>query len=247
MIAEITSTDWFIAGIAAFSIGISKAGLKGISTLFVTVFALVFGSKMSTGIVLPLLTIGDLFAITYYRKDVNWKLFFKIFPWMIAGVIIGTFIGKDLPETLFKYGMAAIIFVSVGIMLWWDQRKSEMIPDHWLFGGSLGVLGGITTMIGNLAGAFVNIFFLAMRIPKAEFIGTAAWLFFFVNLFKWPFHIFSWKTISQESLMIDLYLLTPLVLGLILGVKIVSMINETFYRKMILILTAIGAILIVLR
>lgn len=247
MIGELSNSEWAVAGLAAFAIGLSKSGLKGIGTLVVTVFALVFGSKMSTGIVLPLLSAGDIFAIIYYRKDVNWQLFFKIFPWMITGVLIGTFIGKDLPESLFKYGMAAIIFVSVALMFWWDQQKTLKVPDHWLFSSSLGILGGITTMVGNLAGAFVNLFFLALRVPKAEFIGTAAWLFFFVNLVKWPLHIFSWKTISHSSLMMDLYLLGPLVVGLLVGVKIVALINEAFYRKMILILTALGALLIAIR
>ena len=38
----------------AFIIGLAKAGLRGIDMLNVTLMALVFGSKLSTGIVLPL-------------------------------------------------------------------------------------------------------------------------------------------------------------------------------------------------
>jgi len=247
MIPELSIYEWILAGFAAFGIGVSKSGLKGLGVLIVTVFALVFGSKLSSGIVLPMLWIGDIFAITYYRRHVNWKLFFRIFPWMIIGVIIGSIIGKNLPEDLFKYGMSGIIFISVGIMFWWDQKKDFSIPQHWIFGGTLGILGGVTTMVGNLAGAFVNLFFLAMRIPKTEFIGTAAWLFFFVNLFKMPFHIFSWGTITKASLIIDLYLLIPIILGLVLGVKIVARINESLYRKLILGLTAIGAIIILFK
>ena len=247
MALDLTLHQWIIASIAAFGIGISKSGIKGLGTLIVTVFALLFGSKLSTGIVLPMLWIGDIFAITYYRRHVNWHLFFKIFPSMIVGVLIGAIIGKDLPEGIFKYGMAAIIFISVGILLWWERRRPTTIPDHWSFGVSLGTLGGVTTMVGNLAGAFVNLFFLAMRIPKTEFIGTAAWLFFFVNLIKLPFHIWSWGTITRDSLMIDLYLLFPIVLGLIVGVRVVKKINESFYRKLILFLTALGAIMILLK
>src|SRR5690606_41458311 len=42
-------------------------------------------------------------------------------------------------------------------------------------------LAGLCTMIGNLAGSLTNIFFLAMRLPKNEFVGTAAWLYFITN------------------------------------------------------------------
>ena len=111
----------------------------------------------------------------------------------------------------------------------------------------MGILAGITTMIGNLAGAFSNIFFLAMRLPKNEFIGTAAWLFFIVNVFKLPFHVFVWKTITPETLMINLKLAPAIFIGLFIGVRLVKIIKDDFYRKMILVLTAVGAMLILIR
>ncbi|HUH48054.1 MAG TPA: TSUP family transporter, partial [Arenibacter sp.] len=97
------------------------------------------------------------------------------------------------------------------------------------------------------AGDFSNIYFLAMRLPKNEFIGTAAWLFFIVNLIKLPFHIFVWKTIGLETLLIDLKLVPTIFLGLFVGVQLVKTIKDQFYRKMILVLTAAGALLILFR
>src|SRR5690606_9976276 len=108
-------------------------------------------------------------------------------------------------------------------------------------------LAGLCTMIGNLAGSLTNIFFLAMRLPKNEFVGTAAWLFFITNLFKLPFHIFVWKTISTESLLINLKLLPAIFVGLVLGVFLVKKINEKNYKRFILIVTAIGAVAILFR
>ncbi|MBT8322411.1 MAG: sulfite exporter TauE/SafE family protein, partial [Eudoraea sp.] len=96
-------------------------------------------------------------------------------------------------------------------------------------------------------GAFSNLYFLAMRLPKNEFIGTAAWLFLITNLVKLPLHIFVWETISWESLLINLKLLPGIFLGLYTGVRVVKIIRDRFYRKMILVLTAVGALLILLR
>ena len=87
-------------------------------------------------------------------------------------------------------------------MYYWENKKDKTIPSHWTFGGSMGLLAGFTTMIGNLAGAFSNIYFLAMRLPKNNFIGTAAWLFFLINSFKVPFHIWSWETINSKSILV---------------------------------------------
>jgi len=209
--------------------------------------ALAFGARESTGILLPLLVAGDLFAVIYYNRHARWKYIIAFLPWMILGILIGTVIGKDLPESSFKISMSVIILSTVIIMYWWDRKKSENVPTHWTFSGLIGTLAGITTMIGNLAGDFSNIYFLAMRLPKNEFIGTAAWLFFIVNLFKLPFHIFVWKTIDVETLLIDLKLVPGIILGLLMGVQLVKIIKDQFYRKMILILTAVGAFLILFR
>ncbi len=245
--SDITLTAWAIAFMAAFVIGISKSGIKGIDVVVVTGMALAFGAKESTGLIVPLLVVGDIFAVIYYNRHTQWKYILKFLPWMMAGVLIGVYIGKDLDEATFKIGMAAIILASVAMMYWWDQKKSKTVPTHWAFGGIMGVLAGITTMVGNLAGAFANIFFLAMRLPKNEFIGTAAWLFFIINVFKLPFHIWSWGTITPDSLIIDLKLVPGIIIGLFVGVRMVKIIKENFYRKMILVLTAIGAVIIVLR
>jgi hypothetical protein len=51
--------------------------------------AFVFGSKSSTGIVLPLLCVADIGAVTYYNRHAEWKHFWKLTPWMIAWDITG--------------------------------------------------------------------------------------------------------------------------------------------------------------
>ncbi|MEA1785765.1 sulfite exporter TauE/SafE family protein [Arenibacter sp. GZD96] len=241
---DISPISWVLAFIAAIVLGISKSGIKGIAIIIVTLMALVFGSKASTGLIVPLLIFGDIFAVVYYNRHAQWNYIFKFLPWMLLGVLVGVLVGKDLTASTFKLLMSVIILISVGIMFFWDQRKSISIPTHWAFAGFVGIMAGITTMVGNLAGAFANIYFLAMRLPKNQFIGTAAWLFLIVNVFKLPFHIFVWDTISTETLLINAKLLPGTCLGLFLGVRLVKIIKEQFYRKMILVLTAIGALVI---
>lgn len=244
---EITLTSWILASAAAFVIGLSKAGIKGIAVINVTFMALAFGAKESTGLVVPLLILADVFAVIYYNRHTQWTYVYKVLPWMVLGVLIGAFIGKDLPESLFKIGMAIIILITVFMMYWWDRKKTKTVPTHWAFASTIGIVAGITTMVGNLAGAFSNIYFLAMRLPKNHFIGTAAWLFLIVNIIKLPFHIFIWETISEETLVLNIKLLPGILLGFLVGIKIIKLIKEAFFRKMILVLTALGAILIMLQ
>lgn len=247
VLPDITSFAWAMALMAALVIGLSKAGIKGIAVINVTLMALAFGARESTGIVVPLLIVGDVMAVVYFHRHANWYYIRRFLPWVVFGILVGVVIGNDLDEARFKIWMAVLILISVASMYWWDRRKSKVVPTHWAFAGLVGTIAGISTMIGNLGGAFSNVYFLAMRAPKNEFIGTAAWLFLIINVLKLPFHIWAWHTITPETLWVDLWLLPGVFLGMFVGVRLVNRIREGFYRKMILVLTALGAILIVLR
>ncbi|MDO9373389.1 MAG: sulfite exporter TauE/SafE family protein [Bacteroidota bacterium] len=242
-----TATNWILILIAAFIIGLSKAGLKGIDMMNVTIMAIVFGGKASTGIVLPLLCAADILAVMYYNRHAQWPQFRKLIPWMMVGILVGVFVGKDLDESLFRKIMAVIIILTVIIMVGFEFRKSTSVPDNKLFVASTGLAAGFTTMLGNLAGAFANVYFLAMRMPKNDFIGTAAWVFLVINLFKLPFQVIYWKNITLATLQTDLYLLPALLLGFWAGLKIVARIKDDSYRKIVIVLTLLGAIVIFLK
>ena len=233
-----------IAFSAALLLGIAKSGIKGLAILIVTGLALVYGAKESTGILMPLLICGDILAVIYYKRHVKWVYLIKLLPWMVAGVLVGVVFGKDLPEDLFKSGMAMIILISVAMMYYWERKKDRKVPNHLSFAALMGMMAGFTTMVGNLAGVFSNIYFLAIKLPKNEFIGTAAWLFFIINLFKVPFHIWSWGTINLASFQISLSLIPAVILGFMIGVSIVKKIKNDRYRQLILLLTGLGGLTI---
>lgn len=232
---------------SAFLIGVGKGGIKGIGILMVTLMALAYGAKVSTGIILPLLIAGDIMAVIYYKRHTKWKYLINFLPFMLIGVVVATFVGKDVPEETFKNWMAAIILFSVIFMWFSESTAKKVMPENRLFGSSIGFAAGFTTMIGNLAGPFANIFFLATRLPKNEIIGTSAWVFFIVNQFKVPFHIYAWETINWETIKTDLYLLPAVAVGFFVGIKVVSLFSEKLFRQFLLVATAIGAILILFK
>ncbi|MCX6205836.1 MAG: sulfite exporter TauE/SafE family protein [Bacteroidetes bacterium] len=240
-------STWLIILLASFFIGLGKAGLKGIDMLSVTLMAFVFGSKSSTGMVLPLLCLSDIAAVSYYHRHAQWNHFWKITPWMVIGILIGIFVGKDMNEVLFRKIMAIIILLTIVIIVVMEYRKSKQVPTNPFFVVGTGLAAGFTTMLGNLAGAFSNLYFLAMRLDKNDFIGTAAWIFLCMNLFKLPFQIFLWKNISMQSLQIDAILLPTLAIGFLIGLKLVNKVKEANYRKLIIILTLFGSLMMLFK
>ena len=244
---NLSAAQWIVISLATFLLGISKSGIKGIGIIIVVALAFVFGEKASTGILLPLLICADICAVIYYNRHANWTYIVKLLPWMIVGVLVGVWIGHDISAELFKKIMAIIIIISVIIMVYSENRKSNAIPNSKLFSSTTGFLAGFTTMIGNLAGPISNIYFLAMRLPKNEFIGTAAWLFFIINIFKLPFHIFVWKTVSKETLVLNSILIPVLIASFFIGVYIVKLISNVNYRRFILVVTALGGLIMLFR
>jgi uncharacterized membrane protein YfcA len=238
--------DWLLALLGTFLLGMGKSGLKGLGAVIVTLMAIVFGGKESTGVLIPMMIAADVFAVIYYHRHTQWYFLKKLLPMMVLGVLIGVWWGGSISELLFKRIMAIIILISVLAMIWMDRSRNIKIPKNPLFSSSMGLLAGVTSMIGNLAGAFTSVYLLAMRLPKNEFIGTAAWLFFIINVFKLPFHIFSWETVTSETLKINLLLSPAIALGFFSGVRVVKLINNDLYRKFILVVTGVGAVFILL-
>src|SRR5687768_2726573 len=134
--------NWLLILLASFVIGLAKAGIKGIDMMNVTIMAIVFGGKASTGIVLPLLCIADILAVYYYHRHAQWDHFWKLLPWMAAGILIGVFVGKELNEAIFRKIMAFIIILTVVIMLLLELRKHVSIPHNKLFVASMGLIAG---------------------------------------------------------------------------------------------------------
>jgi uncharacterized protein len=241
-----TPFQWALVMLCAILIGITKSGLSAISIITVSIFAWLFGSKTSTGILLPMLIFADILAVFYYKRHANWQLLGRIAPWVMLGILAGVWIGKDLNEAIFKKMMASLVFVIVASLFWFEKRPLKNVPSAVWFSAIMGIATGFTTMVGNQAGGFANIYFLSMRLSKQDFIGSYAWLFLFMNVFKLPFHVFIWKTVQMNSLVINFILLPFVIFGFYLGVYVVARIEEARYRQVILWLTAGAAVCVLL-
>ena len=234
--------DLSILLLSAVLVGVAKAGVAGTGMVAVPLLAIAFGGKESSGLLLPILIFADIFAVCYYHKHANWYHLKRLLPFAFVGVVIGTYIGGGLNDAYFKLFMAGIIFVSLAIMIWREKNKSPQLPDSAAISAGIGVAGGVTTMVGNLAGPIMALYLLAMKLPKTEFIGTAAWFFLIINISKIPFHVFVWETINLNTVLLDLLLIPAIGFGVFIGVTVVKQMNEMFFRYLVIVMTAVAAL-----
>ena len=246
-LTNLTPDSLTIVLCVALLLGMAKTGVHGAGMLSVPLLAIAFGGKASSGLMLPMLLVADVFGVWYYHRHASFKHLKILFPWAAAGIIAGSIAGNFISEEIFRVIMVTTIFSSLAIMIWMEMGGREEIPDNILLGIGAGFLGGFTSMIGNLAGTVMAVYFLSMRLPKNNFIGTAAWFFLVINWFKVPFHVWVWHTISGDSWLLALALIPIILAGAYLGILLVKKMNDRTYRWFIVGMTFVAAIVMMLR
>ncbi len=241
---EINGVILITLGFVAFLIGFSKTAFPSLGILAVTIMALVFPAKDSVGIILPMLIMGDIFAVIYYRRKVIWKHLFSLVPWAILGLLFG-YATLHVVESPFLQKMIGILVITLVMLQIVKERLNtaieEAINRSRAFSASMGILAGYTTMIGNAAGGIMAIYLLSKKLNKTEFVGTGAWFFLFVNVLKAPFYG-SLDMITWETFKLNLMVLPGIVLGALLGFRILRLVPEKWFQTIILALALIGGL-----
>jgi len=244
-ISQLQTYQWVLGIASGLVIGMAKTGLSGLTLFFIPLMALSFGSRASTGIILPMLCIGDVFAVAWYRQHGEIKYILRLMPSTLCGLGVGVAVGSGLSDRAFGIMLGSIILVLLAIMIWQDaSKKKNLYPSAWWFSSLAGLLAGFTTMIGNAAGTVMSIYLLSMRLPKNTFIGTAAWFFLIINLLKVPLQIFFWKNISPATLVFDAFMIPVIAAGAFIGFRVTGKIPEKAYRIFVIVMTGLSSVML---
>lgn len=246
-ISQLQAYQWALGIASGLVIGMAKTGLSGLALFFIPLMAISFGSRASTGILLPMLCVGDIFAVLWYRRHGEIKYILKLLPSTLCGLGAGVAVGNNLSDRAFGILLGSIILALLALMIWQDAGKKNMpYPSAWWFSVLAGLLAGFTTMIGNAAGAVMSIYLLSVRLPKNTFIGTGAWFFLIINLLKIPPQIMFWKNISIATLTFDAFLIPVIAAGAFIGIKVTGKIPEKAYRIFVIVMTGLSSLMLLL-
>ncbi len=238
----LTLTQWLLCIFAALGVGIAKSGFAGISLIHVLVMAQIFGDKASTGVVLPMLVIGDIGAVFIFKRHAVWRHVARTLPVACIGVAVGTWLMTRIPATAYKPIIGWTVLVLVLVQLWrmWRPGMFEHVPHSWPFAATMGMLAGITTMMANAAGPVMALYLLAVGLPKLQFTGTSAWFFLLINLYKVPFSL-GLGLIRTDTLLFNLLLAPAILAGLFLGRWLLHHVSQKLFDGLILAFAAVVA------
>jgi uncharacterized membrane protein YfcA len=239
---------WLVLFLSGMLVAVAKTGVPGIGITAVVLMASVMDAKASVGFMLPVLIMGDIFAVSYYRRHAVWSHLFRLMPPALVGIVIGYFLMGTISSALLRPLIGGIVIA----LLILDEWRTRMLPEstlhrHWAVAVLTGVAAGITTMLANAAGPLITIYFLSMRFEKEKFIGTAAWYFLVLNLIKVPFFIAQDPPlITLQSLGADFFLLPAVALGALIGIVLLKRIPQKWFVLCVKLLTLAASVKLLL-
>lgn len=242
---ELAGSVWILLAAGALVVGISKTALPGAATVAVALFATALPARESTAALLVILIVGDLFAVWMYRRTVDWAVLRRLVWPVLIGVAAGAAFLSVTSDEVVRRVIGVILLGLLCFTLWrrWRATRSdsETSGPGRASGYVYGWLGGFTTMVANAGGPVMSMYLLAMRLPAAAFLGTTAYFFFAVNLAKVPFQI-GLGLLTWEILLISVTLIPLVVVSAFLGRWVALRIPQTLFERVVLVLTAVGAV-----
>ncbi|MFD5746223.1 sulfite exporter TauE/SafE family protein [Streptomyces sp. NPDC127033] len=263
---------WGMAALAAAAalVGFSKTAVSGANTVSLAVFAAVLPARESTGVLLPVLIVGDVLAVLMYRRHAHWPTLWRLFPAVAAGVVLGTLFLVWADDAAVRTSIGAILLLMAGVTVWRRRaarKAAEAAADADKDGGevsggggddvsgspagrlkarSYGVLGGFTTMVANAGGPVMSLYLLSAGFAKLGFLGTSAWFFLIVNTSKLPFSV-GLGLIDGPSLLLDAVLALFVIPGALIGKACVDRIDQRLFERLVIGATILGGLQLLLR
>ena len=175
-----------VIAILGLMIGFAKGGFGGLGALLTPILALVLPVALAVGVLLPMLMVGDVFAVYMYWKEWDLKLVRRMLPAGIVGAITGTFLLSWLSPDGLRIVLGIFVLVLVAYRLISDRiQVIRYQPKPW-HAPAAGFLSGLASGMFNNGGPAFSSYLLLQKLKARPFIATSAIYFALLNLIKVP-------------------------------------------------------------
>jgi uncharacterized membrane protein YfcA len=193
--------------------------------------------------VLPLLIAADFMGYYLLRGGGKWRQIIPLVPPAIAGIVVGWWLLDRLDNHLARITIGWIILalVILKLVIDWKREQLKEMHKHPVFTGTMGILAGTVTMLANAAGPVMTVYLLAKRFEKSEYLGVFTRFFLFINLVKVPFSA-NIGLINGPSLATNLVLLPAVVLGAMIGWRVVKVMSQRVFEWVVFAFAIVAAL-----
>jgi len=216
---------------AALLVGVGKSGVAGgFGILAVPLIALAMPVPQAAAIVLPLLTVGDLFGLAALIRERDRALLRVLLPCGLAGTVVGfALFGVLSPKAVSGFlGVMTLLFLAQRA---WSASATARVVPRW-FTALAALVSGVTSFVAHAGGPPISIALLPMRLAPAVFAATTSVFFTTLNASKWlPY---AWLGLIDTTNMLSALVLAPFsVLGVWLGVKLLRRLPALWFYRVV--------------
>jgi uncharacterized membrane protein YfcA len=172
--------------ILGFMIGLAKGGFGGLGALLTPILALVLPVASAVGVLLPMLMVGDVFAMYMYWKEWDLDLLKRMLPAGIAGALAGTFLLSSVSPDALRIILGIFVLASVAYKFVSDRIQAIRYKSRPWHAPAAGLLSGVASGMFNSGGPPINSYLLLQKLKARPFIATTAIYFALLNLIKVP-------------------------------------------------------------
>jgi uncharacterized protein len=175
-----------VIAVLGFMIGLAKGGFGGLGALLTPILALVLPVAQAVGVLLPMLMVGDVFAVYMYWKEWDLHLVKRMFPAGVLGAIAGTFLLTWLPSDGLRIVLGIFVLLLVAYRFISDRIQTVRYEPRGWHALAAGFLAGLASGMFNNGGPAFNSYLLLQKLKARPFIATSAIFFALLNLIKVP-------------------------------------------------------------
>ena len=175
-----------VIALLGFMIGLAKGGFGGLGALLTPILALVLPVALAVGVLLPMLMVGDAFALYMYWKEWDLALVKRMLPAGILGALAGTFLLSWLSPDGLRIVLGIFVLLLVAYRFVSDRIQAMRYePKPW-HAPAAGALAGLASGMFNNGGPAFSSYLLLQKLKARPFIATSAIYFALLNLIKVP-------------------------------------------------------------
>ena len=230
-----------VALAAAFLTGASKTGLPGIGILIAVPTAFFVPSGISTGVMLPLLLLGDLIAFREYGHAVSPEQAGKMLLFALAGIVAGGIVAATMGSEQFGLPLGVLVLAFV-VVEFYRRAQPKLEYRPWV--GTVGLVAAGAAGVGSsAAGPILAICLLGNGMKKEQMLGSSACFFLVANLLKAPFQIYFGAVPWRALMSLDcLWLLLAFLAGTAAGVRVSVKLKQSWFDFFVLLLSGLSGL-----
>ena len=175
-----------VIAILGLMIGLAKGGFGGLGALLTPILSLVLPVSSAVGVLLPMLIVGDVFAIYMYWKEWDLALVKRMLPAGTAGALVGTFLLSFVSPNGLRIALGIFVLLSVAYKFLSDRIQAIRYQPRLWHAPAAGLLSGVASGMFNSGGPPFNSYLLLQKLQARPFISTTAIFFALLNLIKVP-------------------------------------------------------------